>query len=104
MKETGANVTDPFIFLYPSLCVTNCEHIIFNFSWLILQETVSSTNLTRVRRFQRELEAAEERAEAAETNLNMIRAKHRTLVTCQTTTLPGGETVVVKETVHQQQQ
>ncbi|KAK3873052.1 hypothetical protein Pcinc_021904, partial [Petrolisthes cinctipes] len=68
------------------------------------QESVSSTNLTRVRRFQRELEAAEERAEAAECNLNMIRAKHRTLVTCQTTTMPGGETVVVKETIQQQQQ
>ncbi|XP_071530231.1 paramyosin, long form-like isoform X2 [Panulirus ornatus] len=65
------------------------------------QESVSSTNLTRVRRFQRELEAAEERAEAAESNLQMIRAKHRTFVTCQTTTLPGGETVVVKETVTQ---
>lgn len=62
-------------------------------------ESVSSTNLTRVRRFQRELEAAEERAEVAESNLCMIRAKHRTLVTSQTTTLPSGETVVVKETV-----
>ncbi|XP_053642014.1 paramyosin, long form isoform X1 [Cherax quadricarinatus] len=66
------------------------------------QESVSSTNLTRVRRFQRELEAAEERAETAESNLSMIRAKHRTFVTCQTTQLPSGETVVVKETVTQQ--
>ncbi|XP_066961290.1 paramyosin, long form-like isoform X1 [Macrobrachium rosenbergii] len=65
------------------------------------QEAVSSTNLTRVRRFQRELEAAEERAETAESSLSMIRAKHRTFVTTQTTTLPTGETVVVKETVTQ---
>ncbi|MPC36571.1 Paramyosin, short form [Portunus trituberculatus] len=66
------------------------------------KESVSSANLTRVRRFQRELEAAEERAEVAESNLCMIRAKHRTLVTSQTTTLPGGETVIVKETVTQE--
>lgn len=65
-------------------------------------ESVSSANLTRVRRFQRELEAAEERAEVAESNLCMIRAKHRTLVTSQTTTLPGGETVIVKETLTQE--
>lgn len=63
------------------------------------QESMSQTNLTRVRRFQRELEAAEERAENAETNLNMIRSKHRTFVTSQTHTLPSGEQVIVKETV-----
>lgn len=63
------------------------------------QESISQTNLSRVRRFQRELESAEERAESAESNLSMIRAKHRTFVTSQTTTLPTGETVVVKETV-----
>ncbi|ROT74586.1 paramyosin [Penaeus vannamei] len=66
------------------------------------QESVSSTNLSRVRRFQRELEAAEERADTAESSLSMIRAKHRTFVTCQSTVLPSGETVVVKETVTQQ--
>jgi len=63
------------------------------------QESISSTNLSRVRRFQRELESAEERAENAETNLSMIRAKHRTFVTSQTTTLPTGEHVIIKETV-----
>lgn len=60
---------------------------------------MSATNVSRVRRFQRELEAAEERAETAESNLSMIRAKHRTFVTSQTTTLPSGEQVVIKETV-----
>jgi len=45
------------------------------------QESNSSGNLTRVRRFQRELEAAEERAETAESNLSLVRAKHRTFVT-----------------------
>jgi len=63
------------------------------------QESMSQTNLSRVRRFQRELESAEERAENAETNLSMIRAKHRTFVTSQTTTLPTGEHVIIKETV-----
>merc|ERR1711970_707134 len=62
-------------------------------------ESISQTNLSRVRRFQRELEPAEERAENAETNLSMIRAKHRTFVTSQTTTLPTGEHVIIKETV-----
>ena len=51
-----------------------------------LQEGMSQQNLSRVRRFQRELEAAEDRAESAETNLNFVRAKHRTFVTA----VPGG--------------
>ncbi|XP_018019085.1 paramyosin, long form isoform X2 [Hyalella azteca] len=63
------------------------------------QESISQTNLSRVRRFQRELETAEERAETAESNLSMIRSKHRTFVTSQTTTLPTGEHVIIKETV-----
>merc|ERR1719370_997245 len=63
------------------------------------QEQISQTNVSRVRRFQRELESAEERAENAESNLTMIRSKHRTFVTSQTTTLPSGEHVVIKETV-----
>lgn len=55
-----------------------------------LAETEGSTqtNLTRVRRFQRELEAAEERADQAESNLSLIRAKHRSWVT--TSQIPGG--------------
>lgn len=62
-------------------------------------ESISQTNLSRVRRFQRELESAEERAENAESNLSVIRSKHRTFVTSQTTTLPTGEHVIIKETV-----
>lgn len=55
-----------------------------------LCETEGSTqsNLSRVRRFQRELEAAEDRADQAESNLSMIRAKHRSWVT--TSQVPGG--------------
>lgn len=53
-----------------------------------LQEGMTSQNLTRVRRFQRELEAAEDRADQAESNLSFIRAKHRSWVT--TSQVPGG--------------
>lgn len=66
------------------------------------QESMSATNVSRVRRYQRELDAAEERAETAESNLSMIRAKHRTFVTSSSTTLPTGEQVIVKETVTQE--
>lgn len=60
------------------------------------QEVMSSQNISRVRRFQRELETAEERAENAETNLNMIRTKHRSFVT--QSSVPGGTVTVVKQT------
>ncbi|XP_017862106.1 PREDICTED: paramyosin, short form isoform X2 [Drosophila arizonae] len=59
------------------------------------QEGVSQQTTTRVRRFQRELEAAEDRADVAESNLNLIRAKHRTFVT--TSTVPGSQ-VYIQET------
>lgn len=65
-----------------------CVFLKYSFSFLFLQEGISQQNLTRVRRFQRELEAAEDRAEAAEGNLSMIRAKHRSWVT--TNQIPGG--------------
>ncbi|CAH1394736.1 unnamed protein product [Nezara viridula] len=60
------------------------------------QEGVSQQSVTRVRRFQRELEAAEDRAETAESNLSLIRAKHRTFVT--TSTVPGSQVYLVQET------
>lgn len=56
------------------------------------QEGMTQQNLTRVRRFQRELETAEDRADSAESNLSMIRAKHRTWVT--TSQVPGGTRTV----------
>uniref|UniRef100_A0A1B0CJS7 Putative myosin class ii heavy chain n=1 Tax=Lutzomyia longipalpis TaxID=7200 RepID=A0A1B0CJS7_LUTLO len=60
------------------------------------QEGLSQQSVTRVRRFQRELEAAEDRADTAETNLNLIRAKHRTFVT--TSSVPGSQVYLVQET------
>lgn len=59
------------------------------------QEGMSQQSVTRVRRFQRELEAAEDRADVAETNLNLIRAKHRTFVT--TSSVPGSQVYLVQE-------
>lgn len=63
------------------------------------QEGFSAQSVTRVRRVQRELEAAEERADVAESSLNMVRAKHRTFVT--TSSVPGGQVYLVSETVTQ---
>ncbi|XP_050073806.1 paramyosin, long form [Anopheles maculipalpis] len=60
------------------------------------QEQCSQQSVTKVRRFQRELEAAEDRAEVAESNLSMVRAKHRTFVT--TSTVPGSQVYLVQET------
>lgn len=59
------------------------------------QEGMSQQSVTRVRRFQRELEAAEDRADCAESNLSLIRAKHRTFVT--TSTVPGSQVYLVQE-------
>ncbi|XP_013791527.1 paramyosin-like [Limulus polyphemus] len=44
------------------------------------QEGVAQQNQARVRRFQRELESAEDRADQAEGNLSLIRIKHKTWV------------------------
>ncbi|XP_044746687.1 paramyosin, long form [Coccinella septempunctata] len=60
------------------------------------QEGVSQQNVTRVRRFQRELEAAEDRAETAESSLSLIRTKHRSFVT--TSSVPGSQVYLVQET------
>lgn len=60
------------------------------------QEGVSQQNVTRVRRFQRELEAAEDRADTAESSLSLIRTKHRSFVT--TSSVPGSQVYLVQET------
>merc|ERR1739844_523900 len=41
------------------------------------QETISNSNIMRVKKFQRELEAAESRAEEAESSLNSFRSQQR---------------------------
>ncbi|RZC36450.1 paramyosin, partial [Asbolus verrucosus] len=64
------------------------------------QEGMSQQSVTRVRRFQRELEAAEDRADTAESNLSLIRAKHRTFVT--TSSVPGSQVYLVQESRSEQ--
>lgn len=54
---------------------------------------MSQQSVTRVRRFQRELEAAEDRADTAESSLSLIRAKHRTFVT--TSSVPGSQVMIL---------
>lgn len=64
---------------------------VFWLDWFVWrwQEGMSQQSVTRVRRFQRELEAAEDRADTAESSLSLIRAKHRTFVT--TSSVPGSQ-------------
>lgn len=75
--------------------ITKGNILIWNYILLSIQEGVSQQSVTRVRRFQRELEAAEDRADVAESNLSLIRAKHRTFVT--TSTVPGSQVYLVQE-------
>ena len=56
---------------------------------------MSQQSVIRVRRFQKELEAAEDRAECAESSMNIVRAKHRTFVT--SSSVPG-QVYLVQET------
>jgi chromosome segregation ATPase len=81
--------------LQESLDKANSKIVIFK-RQLQEVEGVSSQSITRVRRFQRELEAAEDRADTAESSLNLIRAKHRTFVT--TSSVPGSQVYLVQET------
>jgi len=65
------------------------------------QESMSASASTRVRRFQRELEAAEDRADCAESNLSLVRAKHRSFVTSNvssssTQQVGGGQVYLVQ--------
>jgi len=60
-------------------------------------EGMSQQSLTRVRRFQRELEAAEERAESAESNLTFIRHKHRNWVSTSQPAQSGTKQIYVVE-------
>merc|ERR1712149_142877 len=47
------------------------------------QEQISNSNIMRVKKFQRELEAAESRAEEAETSLNSFRSRARVFATAE---------------------
>lgn len=72
-----------------------CQKVMIYKKQVHEQEGMSQQSVTRVRRFQRELEAAEDRADSAESNLSLIRAKHRTFVT--TSSVPGSQVYLVQE-------
>ncbi|CAH0547374.1 unnamed protein product [Brassicogethes aeneus] len=89
-EEDQKNIT----LLQEALDKSNNKLIMFK-RQLHEQEGMSQQSVTRVRRFQRELEAAEDRADCAESNLTLIRAKHRTFVT--TNSVPGSQVYLVQE-------
>lgn len=90
--KSSAGTPTQWSTLFLLIQTIHTNHDIF---FLIFQEGMSQQSVTRVRRFQRELEAAEDRADVAETNLNLIRAKHRTFVT--TSSVPGSQVYLVQE-------
>lgn len=68
------------------------------------QETISNANIMRVKKFQRELESAEHRAEEAESTLNAFRSRQRVFAAAETRRESVQDEVerevVVKKTVH----
>merc|ERR1712021_52583 len=62
------------------------------------QEQISNSNIMRVKKFQRELEASEARAEEAESSLNAFRSRARVFATAESkreTVVEGVERQVV---------
>jgi len=69
------------------------------------QESISNSNIMRVKKFQRELEAAEHRAEEAESTLNAFRSRQRVFAAAETRQAEEQRSsvereVVVKKVVH----
>merc|ERR1719213_1525551 len=68
------------------------------------QESISNSNIMRVKKFQRELESAENRAEEAESTLNQFRSRERVFASAsarseKSTDIQETE-VVVKKTIN----
>ena len=68
------------------------------------QESISNSNIMRVKKFQRELEAAEGRAEEAESSLNALRSSQRVFAAAAESRKESAaeeidRTIVVKKTV-----
>merc|ERR1712193_216512 len=68
------------------------------------QETISNSNIMRVKKFQRELESAESRAEEAESTLNQFRSRERVFASASARSEKVSDVqeseVVVKKTVN----
>merc|ERR1711994_1155282 len=68
------------------------------------QESISNSNIMRVKKFQRELESAEARAEEAESTLNQFRSRERVFATASARSEKvqdvGEKEVVIKKTIN----
>merc|ERR1712055_257783 len=68
------------------------------------QETISNSNIMRVKKFQRELESAENRAEEAESTLNQFRSRERVFASASARSEKSTDVqeteVVVKKTIN----
>merc|ERR1712173_286350 len=67
------------------------------------QESISNSNIMRVKKFQRELETAENRAEEAESTLNQFRSRERVFAAASSRSEKSSDVqeteVVVKKTI-----
>merc|ERR1711981_1549786 len=68
------------------------------------QESISNSNIMRVKKFQRELESAESRAEEAESTLNQFRSRERVFASASARSEKSTDVqeteVVVKKTIN----
>jgi len=68
------------------------------------QESISNSNIMRVKKFQRELECSESRAEEAESTLNQFRSRERVFAAASARTEKSSDVqeteVVVKKTIN----
>merc|ERR1712183_666397 len=68
------------------------------------QESISNSNIMRVKKFQRELESAENRAEEAESTLNQFRSRERVFASASVRSEKSSDVqeseVVVKKTIN----
>merc|ERR1712241_1293633 len=68
------------------------------------QESISNSNIMRVKKFQRELESAENRAEEAESTLNQFRSRERVFASASARSEKSTDVqeteVVVKKTIN----
>merc|ERR1711881_414897 len=68
------------------------------------QESISNSNIMRVKKFQRELESAENRAEEAESTLNQFRSRDRVFASASARSEKSTDVqeteVVVKKTIN----
>merc|ERR1711935_1329323 len=68
------------------------------------QESISNSNIMRVKKFQRELESSESRAEEAESTLNQFRSRERVFASAsarsEKVSVVQESEVVVKKTIN----